>query len=47
MFFKGRRERERAEGEGERETLAPPFARVFKTDPTLMVYKILEKTLVL
>jgi hypothetical protein len=26
---------------------APPFARVFKTDPTLVIYKILEKTLVL
>jgi hypothetical protein len=25
-----------------RETLAPPFATVFKTDPTLVVYKILE-----
>jgi hypothetical protein len=35
------------ERRGGRETLAPPFARVFKTDPTLVIYKILEKTLVL
>jgi hypothetical protein len=26
---------------------SPPLARVFKTDPTLVIYKILEKTLVL
>jgi hypothetical protein len=35
------------EGGGGRETLAPPFARVFKTDPTLIIYKILKKTIVL
>jgi hypothetical protein len=36
MFFKeGRRGRERAEEGGSLgETLAPPFTRVFKTDPT-------------
>jgi hypothetical protein len=33
--------------EEEREMLAPPFTRVFKTDPTLVIYKMLEKTLVL
>jgi hypothetical protein len=27
--------------------LAPPFVRVFNTDPTLVIYKILEKTPVL
>jgi cystathionine beta-lyase family protein involved in aluminum resistance len=48
VFFKeGRRERERAEEEEGRETLAHHFARVFKTDPTLVIYEILEKTLVL
>jgi len=30
-----------------REMLAPPFTRAFKTDPTLVIYKILEKTLIL
>jgi hypothetical protein len=40
MFFKEeRRERER--------DASSPFARVFKTDTTLVIYKILEKTLVL
>ena len=52
MFFKeGKRERERAEegggGGGGREPLTPPFAGVFKTDPTLVIYKILKKTLIL
>jgi hypothetical protein len=43
-----KREGERVEEEGGvRETLAPPFTRVFKTDPTLVIYKILEKTLIL
>jgi len=35
------------EGGGWREMLALPFARVFKTDPTLVIYKILKKTLIL
>jgi hypothetical protein len=30
------------EEEREREELAPPFARVFKTDPTPVIYQILE-----
>jgi hypothetical protein len=39
MFFKGRKKREgesrrRRRREPRRETLAPPFTRVFKTDPT-------------
>jgi hypothetical protein len=36
---RGRRRRER--------DTSSPFARVFKTGPTLVIYKILEKTLVL
>jgi hypothetical protein len=35
------------EEERGREMLAPPFTRVFKTDPTLVTFKILEKTLIL
>jgi hypothetical protein len=35
------------EEEREGETLAPPLVRVFKTNPTLVIYKILKKTLVL
>jgi hypothetical protein len=47
MFFKeGRREGERAEEERGRKTLAPP-CKGLKTDPTLVIYKILEETLVL
>jgi hypothetical protein len=30
-----------------RETLAPSFTRVFKTDLTLIIYKILKKTFIL
>jgi hypothetical protein len=41
------RERVVEEEEGVRETLAPPLTRVFKTDPTFIIYKILKKTLVL
>jgi hypothetical protein len=44
---KEKREKKRAEEGRERETLASPFARVFKTDPTLVIYNILKKTLVL
>jgi hypothetical protein len=41
------RESRRRRREPGRETLALPFARVFKTDPTLVIYMILEKSLVL
>jgi hypothetical protein len=43
MFFKGRREKER---EGEREALASPLQESSK-QTTLVIYNILEKTLVL
>jgi hypothetical protein len=33
MFLKKKEERGRVEGGGVREMLAPPFIRVFKTDP--------------
>ena len=49
-FFKKEergRESRRRRRRRRREMLAPPFTRVFKTDPTLIIYKILKKTLVL
>jgi hypothetical protein len=46
FFKKEEGEGERVEEEGGvRETLAPPFVRVLK-QTTLVIYKILEKTLV-
>jgi hypothetical protein len=38
-FKKGGGEREEEEEEEGRETLASPFTRVLKTDPTLVIYK--------
>jgi hypothetical protein len=40
-FYYGRKRRRRERN------VAPPFTRVFKTDPTLVINKILEKTLIL